>query len=340
MHSLSDLASLLSSPQELLGCGVQQLSERLARSGAIMRFVCRQRSQTAAPVTTPVDSCVAAGMRNHSTGCARPTRSVCVCVCVCVCVVFHRLDAAGMRSHSTGCALLTPECVCACGGPQARRCSCASWRMQMPWHPGLLQCIMHAILEGVEGWNTSICMPGVGGSCCCGSALVLTLHALVSSLVPDWQMEVCRHCMQQVTACSMAQVLMPLQHTCAQHIASQERGRGTSRCGLLSRAPCLSQHHHHQTPVKHSPVQCSLQRPSSPASSWSPAMPAECHGTLAALQRMLSVPCMRRILEGMALMLMQADELRIRCLEHLATILTPRQYAYVLIAPCDILQLA
>ena len=48
---------------------------------------------------------------------------------------------------------------------------------------------------------------------------------------------------------------------------------------------------------------------------------------------------MCRILEGMALMLMQADELRIRCLEHLATILTPRQYAYVLIAPCDILQL-
>ena len=46
-----------------------------------------------------------------------------------------------------------------------------------------------------------------------------------------------------------------------------------------------------------------------------------------------------RILEGMALLLMQADELRIRCLEHLATILTPRQYAYVLIAPCDILQL-
>lgn len=47
-----------------------------------------------------------------------------------------------------------------------------------------------------------------------------------------------------------------------------------------------------------------------------------------------------RILEGMALMLMQADELRVRCLEHLAGVLTPRQYAYVLIAPCDILQLA
>ena len=55
--------------QERLGSGVEQLSERLARSGAIMRFVCRQRSQTPAPVTTPVDGCCAAGMRSHCTGC-------------------------------------------------------------------------------------------------------------------------------------------------------------------------------------------------------------------------------------------------------------------------------
>ena len=40
------------------------------------------------------------------------------------------------------------------------------------------------------------------------------------------------------------------------------------------------------------------------------------------------------------MMLMQAVELRVRCLEHLASVLTPRQMAYVLIAPCDMLQLA
>ena len=47
-----------------------------------------------------------------------------------------------------------------------------------------------------------------------------------------------------------------------------------------------------------------------------------------------------RIVEALAMMLMQAVELRARCLEHLAGLLTPRQMAYVLIAPCDMLQLA
>ena len=52
------------------------------------------------------------------------------------------------------------------------------------------------------------------------------------------------------------------------------------------------------------------------------------------------LPVLHRIVEALAMMLMQAVELRARCLEHLAGLLTPRQMAYVLIAPCDMLQLA
>lgn len=40
------------------------------------------------------------------------------------------------------------------------------------------------------------------------------------------------------------------------------------------------------------------------------------------------------------MLLLQAVELRERCLTHLAGILTPRQLAFILIAPCDMLQLA
>lgn len=55
--------------QDRLTEGIQQLSERLARSGAVMRFVCRHRSTaTAPPHTTPVGGCLAAGMRSHCSG--------------------------------------------------------------------------------------------------------------------------------------------------------------------------------------------------------------------------------------------------------------------------------
>ena len=49
---------------------------------------------------------------------------------------------------------------------------------------------------------------------------------------------------------------------------------------------------------------------------------------------------MCRILEALAMLLLQAVELRQRALEYLASILPPRQLAFILIAPCDMLQLA
>ena len=66
--TLEALQASCKQQQDALAAGIQSLSERMARSGAVMRFVCRQRNATPAPVTTPVDGCLATGLRAHCTG--------------------------------------------------------------------------------------------------------------------------------------------------------------------------------------------------------------------------------------------------------------------------------